>query len=195
MRLWMIVSEPAFQRLRSCGELITDGRRAWRHFRPAYRWMAQQMVRRIGPPPRKRAYPLWAWAQWGGPGRPKPDMRCSAHAPPGSVCHRLTLELPEDRVLLSDFDSWHIVLNGGNLSWSEEEDEAFDAALAAAGAPLAPPYPASFQERVEASWERIFDFTCSGADPVWIGTRESIQATFWRLEETHVMKAEKFIAR
>jgi hypothetical protein len=89
MRLWMIVTDAAMKALERDGELVADGRRTSRDFRLAYRWMAEQMTARIGPPPRPGALPLWAWAQWLGPRQARPDLRCSCHLPPGRPGLRL----------------------------------------------------------------------------------------------------------
>ncbi|MCR6630694.1 MAG: DUF3841 domain-containing protein [Magnetospirillum sp.] len=196
MRLWMIVEEPFLQALRTRGELIADGRRVWRDFRHAYRWMAEQMGRRIGPPPRPRAYPLWAWAQWSGPNR-RPDMRTGGHKPRGTQCYRLTLDVPQQQVVLSDFSDWHMVLNNGYLARSEAEADAFDAELAAAGIPKLSRDYGAFTARVEASWERVFDIDHASLHPAWNGSPEtqSIQATFWRLGKDQVRKVERFTAR
>lgn len=196
MRLWMIVEMPFLQVLRTRGEVIADGRRVWRDCRPAYRWMAAQMERRIGPPPRPRAYPLWGWAQWSGPNR-RPDMRSSGHLPRGTQCYRLTLDVPEQQVLLSDFSDWHMVLNNGYLARTEAEADAFDAELLAAGISRQSRDYGGFTARIEASWERVFDIDHVGLDPAWNGSPEtqSIQATFWRLSQDQVRKVEGFTAR
>ena len=39
----------------------------------------------------------------------------------------IEFEIPDDQVLLSDFDVWHIVLCNGLVSESEEEDNQHDA--------------------------------------------------------------------
>lgn len=197
MRLWMIITEPAMKALERDGELVADGRRTSRDFRPAYRWMAEQMTARIGPPPRPGALPLWAWAQWLGANKRRPDMRYSGHQPRGTSCVRLAIEMPAPQILPSDFDDWHAVLNGWHLSQSEAEADAFEADLAAATVPWGWPYPEPFRSRVVASWNRIFDLDRTSQDPLWHGApaQQSIQATFWRLTTTQVRKVERFTAR
>ncbi len=191
MRLWMIVAEPAVRALERQGGLVADGRRTPPDFRRAYRWMATQMAARVGPPPRPGAFPLWAWAQWLGPRQRKPDMRASGLRPDGTDSFRLTLELPDAQVLLSDFEDWHAVLNGWYLGQSEAESDAFDAELAAAAVPWGWPCPEPFYSRVLASWLRAFDLDRTGRDPA----RQGIQATFWRLAAPQVRRIERFPAR
>lgn len=197
MRLWMLVPDVVFRTLERDGEVVTDGRRSVRDLRPAYRWMAEQMEERIGPPPRPGAFPLWAWAQWSGPHRRKPDMRCGGHAPTGAKCFRLTLDVPQSQVLLSDFDDWHSVLNNSFCAWNCAEFDSFAAKLGAAGIRWCGPHPEPFRSLIVQSWDRIFDIDRSDADPEW-GTSpeyQSIQATFWRLTSHQVQKVEAFIAR
>ncbi len=79
MRLWMIESLIVFETLEHRGRLVCDGRRVDRDFLNAYRWMAEQMRERLGPPPRGVSYPLWAWARCDGIDRPKPDLRSWRH--------------------------------------------------------------------------------------------------------------------
>jgi hypothetical protein len=62
---------------------------------------------------------------------------------------------PRDRVLLSDFDAWHCVLNDGYLALSEADCEAFEARHA--GRTRAGERSVACQAEIEASWERIFD--------------------------------------
>lgn len=154
------------------------------------------MAERNGPPPRPEAMPLWAWVQWAGPSQRKPDMRSGGHYYSGRTCFRLTLDLPEYTVLLSDFDDWHSVLNNWYHTLNEAEFDAFCAEIDAAGVPWGGPYPEPFQARITASWERIFAKDRSDVDPAWSGDpgQRSIQATFWKLSLRQVRRIEKFKA-
>ena len=67
--------------------------------------------------------PIWAWYQWEG-SRRKPDLRASGYLPKGEPGVRLELRVADDRVLLSDFDLWHYVLNYWYLPKSEKAGEA-----------------------------------------------------------------------
>ncbi len=187
MRLWMIASLETFEALERRGRLRCDGRRATRGFRNggAYRWMADRMRERLGPAPGGVRYPLWAWARWEGADRRKPDLRSCRHTVGPGRFVRLDIEAPASRVLLSDFDAWHAVLNGWYLSWSEAEDEAFHQ-------PREGRSEASRRADIENSWTRIFDL--EGGDPTWRGRpfERSIQATFWSLERADVVGVTLF---
>lgn len=107
--------------------------------------------------------------------------------------------MPDSQVLLSNVEDWHFVLNRWYLSRSEAEAEAeaFDADLAANGIPYGWPYPEPFQSHVMDSWPRIFDLDQTGREPAWTHDPKhlGIQATFWRLDPSHVRRIERFIAR
>lgn len=62
--------------------------------------------------PSDMPHPVWGWAKRAGRGDGKPDMRRWRTTKPEQVV-RLKLEIPEERLLLSDFDAWHIPLNLG----------------------------------------------------------------------------------
>ena len=75
-------------------------------FLRAYDWLAGQM-RSYGRHPEDRAtqYPVWAWYWWAGLTRPKPDLRTASlrNWGNGGPNVLLTLDIPEDRVVLTDF--------------------------------------------------------------------------------------------
>jgi hypothetical protein len=77
-------------------------------FASAYDWMRWQMYQRV--PGYSGRYPVWVWARIR-----RYDLlssvRHAARASSGEVL--LTLRIPRERVLLTDFDAWHYVLNGG----------------------------------------------------------------------------------
>ena len=86
------------------------------------------MIKRIGPPPEGVVYPVWAWYKQNGK-RKKPDLRSErwGYGPGDEDYTCIEFEIPEDHVLLSDFDSWHTILNNGLFSDSEEEADQKDA--------------------------------------------------------------------
>lgn len=121
-----------------------DGRRVWRHFRPSYRWLMQQMARRLDC--YRGGWPVWFWIT-------RTDLRSRALLPKGTRGVRLELSIPRERALLLDFDTWHIVLNNGYLALTEQEDDAWD--REALG--LVKTAPETIRKRVHQSWERVFD--------------------------------------
>lgn len=111
MQLWTIQSNEAYQKLLKGG--VLSGSRAHimeEPFLPAYQCIWHRMEKRIGPP-HPGAFPIWAWHTWeGGSGKPNMRRYRSEIEKPGG-CWRLTLEVPEGHILLSDFDLWHFPLN------------------------------------------------------------------------------------
>jgi hypothetical protein len=200
MILWTIQTETAWRAFRAKG--VLRGIRSRVPTEPgwadSYAWMARQMTRRIGPPPSAKSYPVWAWFQYNGASRPKPDLRCSALLSRGKRGVRIEFECPDQLVLLSDFELWHCVLCYSMLDESEAESERFDEELKQRGISMPFPRPLPDPElhrRIEQSWERIFDLDWD-ADG-WCHERavKSIQATVWQLTVDQVRRETHFTAR
>jgi hypothetical protein len=193
MTLWTIQDMAAWERLQCEGVLSADGRRVPSYFRHAYRWMSDQMRLRLSS--HHARVPLWGWYHWQGIKQCRPDLRASGHLAKGVMGVRIEIELPEDSVLLSDFNSWHCVLNHYYLSINEQEDDRFARELERAGVEQRWPYPEPFNLRVVSSWERIFDL--EAGDVEWWGplSERSIQATFWELTIPQIRRVDIFKAR
>lgn len=87
-----------------------------------YTWMMKQMSKRL--PEYKGEYPVWLWLS-------TDNISFSELLEDDYVL--LEVELPQDQVLLSNFDAWHIVLNDSHF---DEDNIAITK---------------------EKSWEYIFD--------------------------------------
>ena len=183
MRLYTITTEKAYTVLNDRGWLTGNAHHAWRDFLPSYKWMGDQMTKRVGPPPGRSRYPIWGRIE-------KPDLRSGGHLPRGNRGYRLEIEVPDQEVLLSDFQQWHIVLMDRYISNSEEDDDRFEAREQKLGDKA----DQLLRPEIEASWERIFEID-GELDPEWWGTTLRLQATFWRLELTQVIRATPFISR
>jgi hypothetical protein len=183
--LYQILTQDAYRALRQRGRLEGYARNAWRHFLPAYAWMARQMAERIGPPSGRSKYPVWAWHTWSKPNA-VPDLRVGGHLPRGTKGYRLTLEVPEGKVVLSDFDLWHYCLNGWHLAKSAAEDRRV--ARMAKGL-----LPDEWQAMKEHSWQYIFDL--SAPRTRYLGQVRSIQATLWRVDLDMVRSVQAFVGR
>jgi hypothetical protein len=153
-------------------------------FTDAYDWLAHQMANKIGLPPEGVRYPVWAWYSQNGKHK-KPDLRTERWGyGPGDedyVC--LELEVPDDKVLLSDFDSWHAVLNGSWIADSEAEwdemESKFDSMTGE-----------EKRRFLTQNWERVFDTSPVNND--WMSRGSWVQATFWTLEREYVRKVRHF---
>ena len=204
MVIWSILTEEAWDHLQRKGRLRVAHRHVIQEFLGSYVWMAAQMERRLTVPrPSKDAMPIWAWYQWEGAARRKPDLRAGGHLPMGDRGIRVECQVEDCRVLLSDFDLWHYVLNYWYLPETEKHGEAFQKNLTSAGLSYykcnhnAPLPHARYRIEIERSWERIFDVNWADkghliADP---RKKKSIQATLWELVLDDVVRVKEFTAR
>lgn len=192
MKLWTIQNESAYEKFKKTGVLRADDRFIFEDMIFHYNWMASQMKKLIGLPiSEKIKYPIWAWYQWSGIKRKKPDLRVSGHLEKGTKSVLLELEVEPGNVLLSDFDDFNNVLNYGYIADNEEnfnkfydelerdgychydlqsEDKKFDILD-------------EFKSRLYESWDKIFDLERE-REEIWSGKKEdqSIQATMWEVK-------------
>ncbi len=153
-------------------------------FEESYQWMICQMEQRIGPRPAGVQYPVWAWYMKNCK-RKRPDLRSErwGNGPENKDRVCIELEIPDDQVLLSDFDEWIIVLNDGLISDTEEEYRQ----LKAYYDKLSPEDQKTFKHR---NWERVLNTTPLKSH--WTTRGEWIQATFWELRKEMIQDARFF---
>ncbi len=185
MRLWSIQPLAVWEKLQKFGTLNNSEAYTQQDFLPAYRWMAGEMTRRIGPSPYTDALPFWAWFQAYDSKRPRPDLRRSAHLPAGSSGVRITLQMVSEQVLLSDFELWHYVLNHWYLPTSMKDSETFEEQT----------HDEKTDIIIRESWQRIFDLKFSATDIAAPLAKKSLQATFWELRLENVIEVQSFLAR
>lgn len=161
LRVWEIAQHKGY----------LEGNSEFAMYPDAYKWMIEQMKARL--PNYNGEYPIWLWVK-------KPDMRSTGHFVGGTKCVRLTLDLDEEDVLISDFERWHIVLNDSYCSDNEQEDNDF--------------YNGNLQISKEQSWERIFDLHRE-VDTEWTGNNNWLQGTTGRIYLDRVKKVEYFTTR
>lgn len=198
MQVWTIQPLAVWQMLQTTGVLRTEPALIDPAFLPAYQWLVVQMQSRIGPPPPGCHFPLWLWYQWQDAEKRRPDLRAGGHLSKGQHGVLLTLTIPENAVLLSDFDLWHYVLNYWYLPQSVAEGDAFTAELTAAGLdfyrtkPLPDP---AYHRRIEASWQRIFDLDWSAPEIASSQAEKQIQGVTWEITLAQVKKVQAFVAQ
>lgn len=177
MRLWSIQNAAVCEQLERRSVIRADGRRVWKDFRPAYQWLIGQMKQKIGLPPKGVTYPMWSWYELNGR-RKRPDMRVYTRGfckQTGTPLVLITFEAPDDQVVLSDFNTWHFVLNDCYMFWEENPDYS--------------------EEEKENSWENIFDLTESYWKPEDREQKLTIQATTWEIRKEWIKKVEHFRSR
>lgn len=86
----------------------------WNTISPAYEWMMGEMEHAGMPRPDPDAAPLWAWARWvdsKGRAHTRPDRRYPGFRNQYDGLELLHLRVDENRVLCTDFDQYHCVIN------------------------------------------------------------------------------------
>ncbi len=187
MILWTIQEECVYRQILETGVYRCDfSLSSMPEWQAEYDWLVGQMKKRIGMPPEGVTYPVWAWYRHDGKRR-KPDLRRErwGYGLKGDIYVCMEIDVPDQDVLLSDFDAWSIILLHGLLSDTEEEDERLNSQYEALSA----------SEQVlmkEKNWERAFDLT--PMDNEWMRRGDTIQATFWELKKEYIKKVRFFTA-
>lgn len=187
MILWTSQEEAVYNELLKTGVYRCDlNLSSMKDCREKYDWLVRQMKQRIGPPPDKVTYPVWAWYQQQGKHR-KPDLRrerwevgCD-----GERFACIEIEIPDRDVLLSDFDAWCIILSDFLISDTEQEDRCLEAQYEALS-------PSEKRRMKDKNWERVFDL--SPLNNGWARRGYEIQATFWELRLEQVRDVRFFRA-
>jgi hypothetical protein len=206
MRLWTIQDQEAYKLLKKNGILHVNEECLWckdsNNLRYAYDWMASALCKKDINPDGIR-YPIWAWYQWEGK-RKKRDMRKSGLSARGNKVVQLEIEIPDEKVLLSDFDVFHSVLNNMYISSSKKDHDKFDKWYESLRIKYGDrEYDAQqdiksqiVNDVIEESWAGVFDLTKE--DDNWLygkNEHKSIQAVFWELRKDQVIWAREFIAK
>lgn len=194
MTIWTIQPAAVYEELKERKVLYTDiSKSALYHMedvgvtdnpmQKGYDWLAKRMEEKIGKPD-GASYPWWAWYKRKGKHR-KPDLRETGYAEKGERCVCMELEVPDDGVILSDFDLWWFCISDRWFSGAADDDELdrLDGWFKS--------LDADEQERLKLeSWEAVFD-----TEPDQYGRGSWVQATFWELRLADVRKAVYFTAR
>lgn len=201
MKLYSIQPLAVYEQLCAGTPFVSDpfrdeGPHARDPWRPAYEWLGCQMKKRGILPPAHVEFPVWAWYQWGGEARRRPDLRVQSlkNWAAESPYVMLTLDVPDSAVLLSDYDAWHWPLNYWYLA-PEAEADAFEARCENEGfsyythKPL--PQQALHEDLIK-SWEAIFDIERCAPIIEQDVSQAIIQATFWELRPEYVQSARQF---
>ena len=187
MVLWTIQPEDVYNNILETGVYSCDlSLSCMKEHKNEYTWLTNQMEERIGPRLKGVDYPVWAQHTHEGR-RKRPDLRRArwGYGWKGEKFYCLEIDVPDDKVLLSDFDSWSVILLGGLLSETEEEDEKLEREYAS--------LPSDKKwEMMSENWEKVFDI--SPLDNGYVQRGDTIQATFWELRREYIQKAVPFIS-
>ena len=113
MILWTIQSIEVYEQIQDHGVFHCDfAKSGFNDWSEQFDWLAQEMRARIGNPPDGVTHPIWAWYMWEGI-RKKPDLRRErwGNGWKGDRFVCMEIDIPEERLVLTDFDSWSIILS------------------------------------------------------------------------------------
>ena len=191
MRLWTMQPVEVYNILRQDGVFTCDPTKVPEpSFIDRYGWLVKKLNEKDSKPCNVDC-PVWAWYRFNGKEK-KPDLRHSCYGSRGEKMVCLELEVPDEKVLLSDFDLWHFPLNNWWLpdcfyeGYGDTEDEVqqkwFDSLT-----------KEEQELERERSWDRIFNIEPFEND--WILRGKYVQAVFWELKIEYVQKVQLFTAR
>lgn len=141
---WTIQTVEKWHKIKDRGYFIGEKEFVWEDFLDPYHWMMKKMYEKL--PNYHGEYPVWLWTK-------KPDLRYSGYNTRGTKCVLLKVEIESERVLLSDFDVWHFVLNNSFINIDSIKDEI--------------EYTST---EIEKSWDSIFDLELLRTHPDWGGS-------------------------
>ena len=128
MTLWTIQPERIYCFILKTGQYTCDpGQVVMSEFTKMYDWLALQMKERIGEPPEGIIYPVWAWHTQSSKHQ-KPDLRSErwSNGYDGDKFVCLEIEVPDEQVLVSDYDLWSLILLDVLITETEEEDNEIE---------------------------------------------------------------------
>ena len=143
-------------------------------FHPPYRWMHEQMAQRI--PDFSGDYPIWAWFKRPS-SKPKPRKYRGTNDR-----FRISALVPRKRILISDYELWHMPLNRGPICVTEAEYDSW-------------PHGKDTKE-IEATWPRVFEFPeiLTPEQKFWIGNPSNyvLQACIDRIYAHEIVSVRSF---
>lgn len=187
MILWTIQPEEVYALIQRTGVYHCDyAKSGMDDWQEQYDWLVREMKERIGELPEGVSYPVWAWYMREG-ARKKPDLRRErwGNGWKGERFACMEIDIPEERLILSDYDTWSVILLNGLLADTEEECELLEKECEA----MPPDAQRDYKYR---NWKNVFDLTY--VDNGWMHRGDSIQATFWELRKEDIKKVRFFTA-
>lgn len=158
------------------------------NFKQCYEWLNQQAKEKISGWNASR--PVWCWVK-------KPDLRSyrfifDADKPSQEEYVLLTLEVPDELILLSHFGLWHSVLNGFPVARNEDEDTYWENRLETYELNN---LPHDLQSDMKKSWENILllpgeEFAHWSEE--YAGDKQDLQAIIPYIQKNMVKDCKKF---
>jgi hypothetical protein len=148
-------------------------------FQDAYSWMIRQMSTHHVMKSRALRHdtstsPIWFYARWRGENgdilEDIHDMRCEHDFDWAEDMDMIVVDIPEERILLTDFDDYHCVLNGICLM-TEEQWEQYERQGS----------PDISEDDIRKSWDGAVISPSSMSD------HDYVQATVWDIRRTDII--------
>jgi hypothetical protein len=171
-------------------EAIDEKKYGW-SFLQAYEWLQEQMLKKGIAYSTNNQHMIWAWYQWAGVSKPKPDKRYASvysyfKEEPFVL---MELEIDPKRVCLHDYHAWHDVLNYTMLAEEEKADSFKEKFNYYKEKPLS---NLEAHNELTKTWQTIFDFEASKNILEMTDQDQCIQATFFELFYTDLTKVHFF---
>ena len=124
MRLWTVQPLDIIDIIKKQGYFVCTSEKSenYEDFKDAYDWLIIQMKNRGIKQPKGVELPIWAWHTFNG-NHKKLDLRYGGLGIKGQRQACIEVEVPDNQVLLSDYNNWHFVLNNSWYDNSQNEEE------------------------------------------------------------------------
>lgn len=183
MQLWTVQPLTALDELKTQGVYRCQKEKSFNLSKPGsldqpYQWLMARMREKIGGPPEGVSYPVWAWHTWEFLHQ-APDPNSAAFLRRTEDKAMMTLDVPQDQAVLTDFDAWQLVLQhmyvadareAAELDRLEEQLETLD--------------ENQLEKAIRDSWEHVFLIDRVDTDVLTRG--KYIQATFWEIRPEYI---------
>ena len=204
MKVQSIITKEEYNELMEKGILYTDTEKIFSNnnsiisdkyykIMSAYHWMSAKLAEKTCC--YEYIYPRWVWRKYDGikGWRTLKQVKESIEVAGEYVV--LNLNIPEDRLLLSQFDEWHYVLNGWYLAvddddyekheeWKEKNNLPWDVFSVPKNLEKKQ-CTKTARKKIIKSWERIFKFSLDEED--------YIQGVCWFLKKEDVKSVYSFV--
>ena len=154
-------------------------------FRDAYAWMMRQMDALPDADVANSSTPVWVWPT-------RVDLREATFRRWAKEQRMvvLALDMLPGRVLLSDYDAWHFVLNYWYLAGEHATDRfhRWTERVCNTDVYRSKPLPLAQAHRlVERSWERVFELERLRTRLEYGAAPQSVQGTLWKIRPDDVV--------
>lgn len=188
MKLFTIQKEYKWLEFQKTGILRADDKIICEEsFIESYFWIEDKMHKLLPKPDIKTIHPIWAWYRYCG--KNKPDLRKSGHIEKGEIGYRIEFEINDDKVLLTDFSNWHLILNASEqdrinkkfiFCHLDEINQDYLESLLNDGFEI-------IENQIVLNWDNIILEKKSHV--------RDIQATLWHVNISQVINVDKFKSR